>query len=306
LKLARIIRIDISNLDDQRSTTMEMLPGHRERIEHLIGSPIREIRRARGGYSAAQRWILATDSGLRIFAKIGVPPVSDHSLRCEALVYERLRLSFMPRVLEWQDDPVHPMLLLEDLSDYEWPPPWNNRSIERTLSAIQDLHESECPIRSHEQLMGSADPNWWSVVADRPESFLELRVRSREWLDRALPTLLEASASISPEGQSLCHFDLRSDNICLSDERVAIIDWSLACRGNPRVDLGLFLPGLASEGGPRPEQILPGAPEIAAWVSGFFAAHASKPFIPSAPNVRVMQRTQLEWSLAWLERERGF
>jgi hypothetical protein len=107
---------------------MELLPGHRERIERLIGSPIREIRRARGGYSAAQRWILATDSGLRIFAKVGVPPVSGHSLRCEALVYERLRLSFMPRVLEWQDDPIHPILLIEDLSDYEWPPPWNSRA----------------------------------------------------------------------------------------------------------------------------------------------------------------------------------
>jgi hypothetical protein len=50
------------------------------------------------------------------------------------------------------------------------------------------------------------------------------------------------------------------------------------------------------------EQFPPDRPDIAAWVSGFFAAHASKPFIPTAPLVRTMQRQYLETSLAWAKR----
>jgi hypothetical protein len=34
-------------------------------------------------------------------------------------------------------------------------------------------------------------------------------------------------------------------------------------------------------------------------VAGFFAWHASKPFIPSAPGVREMQRTLLRKALPW-------
>jgi hypothetical protein len=65
------------------------------------------------------------------------------------------------------------------------------------------------------------------------------------------------------------------------------VDWSLACLGNSALDLGLFLPGLASEGGPAPESILPNARGIAAWVSGFLAVHASKPQVSGpAPGHR--------------------
>lgn len=83
------------------------------------------------------------------------------------------------------------------------------------------------------------------------------------------------------------------------------MDWNLACLSNGRLDLGFWLPSLAFEGGPEPEAILPDAPEVAAWVSGFFAARAGLPEIADAPRVRLVQRQQLTTALPWAARALG-
>ena len=95
---------------------------------------------------------------------------------------------------------------------------------------------------------------------------------------------------------------MRSDNLCLTDRGVVLIDWNLACLGNPELDTGFWLPSLELEGGPAPEAVLPRAPEVASWVSGFFAARAGLPHIPDAPRVRAFQRAQLVVALAWAAR----
>ena len=51
-----------------------------------------------------------------------------------------------------------------------------------------------------------------------------------------------------------------------------------------------------------PEEVLPGRPELAAIVSGFFAALAGLPVIPHAPRVREVQRSQLVHALPWVAR----
>jgi hypothetical protein len=90
--------------------------------------------------------------------------------------------------------------------------------------------------------------------------------------------------------------------MCLAAGAMKFIDWSEACLSNPRLDLGFWLPSLAYEGGPPPEAILPDAPEVAAWVSGSFAARAGLPGIPDAPFVRRVQREQLSTAPPWVRR----
>jgi thiamine kinase-like enzyme len=90
--------------------------------------------------------------------------------------------------------------------------------------------------------------------------------------------------------------------MCLTADRVLFVDWNFAGVANPTLDLGYWLPSLASEGGPAPERILPDAPEIAARVSGYFAARAGLPGIEDAPRVRGVQRQQLETALPWVAR----
>jgi thiamine kinase-like enzyme len=140
------------------------------------------------------------------------------------------------------------------------------------------------------------------VVAADPESFLALGVADAVWLERALPTLIPYEESCPTAGDSLAHWDLRSDNICITAGRAVFIDWNSACLANPRLDLGFWLPSLAYESGIEPEKILPDAPDVAARVSGYFAARAGLPKIIDAPRVRTVQRRQLETALPWAAR----
>jgi aminoglycoside phosphotransferase (APT) family kinase protein len=267
-------------------------------IERVVGKIV-EVRKPTGGYSASQRWIITTASGKKFFVKVGTTVPSRENIQHEIAIFERLHLACMPRALGWERGGEHPFLLLEDLSSAFWPPPWTPQLIEQVVSVVKSIHCERAQLDDYSKRHGGIT-GWWQRIARDHEPFLQMELVSADWLERALPKLIESESACSVLGQSVCHFDLRSDNLCLSSRGVVVIDWSHACLGNPDLDLGLFLPGLTHEGGPQPEHFLPGRPDIAAWVSGFFAVHAGKPVIPTAPLVRVMQRQYLETSLAWV------
>jgi thiamine kinase-like enzyme len=124
-------------------------------------------------------------------------------------------------------------------------------------------------------------------------------------LNAAVATLLAAQDQAPLAGDALVHSDVRSDNICTSGDRALLVDWNWARRGNPRYDIATWLPSLHAEGGPAPEEILPGAAEFAALLSGYFASRAGLPQIPHAPRVREVQRRQLMVALPWAVRALG-
>jgi hypothetical protein len=270
------------------------------RIESLVGAKVESYRRVEGGYTPALRLLCRTHEA-SFFAKIGTTPGTCQSLSREIHVYNSLRGDFMPRLLAAENDESEPILIVEDLSAQHWPPPWNARQIELTLAQIDALHHTPAAVETFAQVHGMLDANWRAVAED-PEPFLALGVADAGWLERALPTLIQFEESCPTAGDSLTHFDLRSDNICLTAERAVFVDWNAACLSNPRLDLGFWLPSLAYESGLEPEKILPDAPEVAAWVSGYFAARAVLPRISDAPHVRKVQRRQLETALPWAAR----
>jgi hypothetical protein len=99
--------------------------------------------------------------------------------------------------------------------------------------------------------------------------------------------------------------DVRSDNLCIRAGRAVILDWNHALVANPELDVAFWLPSLHAEGGPRPEAILPDAPELAAWTAGFFCSRAGDPPIPEAPHVRPLQIAQSRTALPWAARALG-
>jgi Phosphotransferase enzyme family len=105
------------------------------------------------------------------------------------------------------------------------------------------------------------------------------------------------------DGDALLYLDVRSDNICLTDRGAVLVDWNQACIGNPELDVAAWLPSLRREGGPEPEDILPGGGGLAAVLAGFFGSRAGLPPPPTAPHVREIQRAQLEVALGWASRE---
>jgi Ser/Thr protein kinase RdoA (MazF antagonist) len=236
-------------------------------------------------------------SGKSAFVKIGATPGTAASLRSEREVFERLKGRFMPELLAWSDGD-RPTLILEDLSGEHWPPPWKPEHVEAVIAALADLHSTKADLKPFAAAHADFPPGW-SLVAKDPIPFLSLNLASAEWLERALPTLIECEAHAKTEGDSPTHWDVRSDNLCLSKRGAVLIDWNGACLSNPKLDMAFWLPSLVSEGGPLPENLLPDFPEGAAFVSGFFALYAGLPPVPGAPGVRGVQLEQLKPALAW-------
>ncbi len=194
-------------------------------------------------------------------------------MRREHEIYDNLRGSFMPSVEGWDDDGTRPLLALEDLSDADWTPRWDDARVAAVRSALAELAASAPPPRT--QPVREAVPGLfgrWQVVADDPAPFLSAGVRSSAWLDEWLPVVLAAADAVPADGDALLHLDVRSDNLCFRDGVALLVDWNWASLGNAELDVGAWLPSLALEGGPDPWEVLPGAGEIAAFMAGIWAA----------------------------------
>lgn len=272
-----------------------------ERLENLVQAKIVRFQPAQGGYTAARRGIVSFGNGKNVFLKASVCDQTARWLRTEYTVYRHLGANggtgFLPTVLAWDDDGVQPILLLEDLSQAHWPPPWRPELAERVcrtlalLRSLPPMHEMPS-LESYRE-----DFNGWHKIALAPEAFLSLGLCSPGWLAASLPALQLAEKAVTLAGDDFLHLDIRSDNLCFTDDRTILVDWNWACVGNGLFDLAAWLPSLYSEGGPSPESILPDAPELAAALSGFWAARAGLPRPEARQSVLISQlRTALPWA----------
>lgn len=270
-----------------------------ERLSEVLGSAPSDFAHVTGGYTAAARWRFRLGAE-RLFVKCATTPVTAKMLQRELHAYDVLDLPMMPQFVGCSRDPVAPFLVIEDLSDGAWPPPWTPDKVDAVRETVEELHRAPPPscLPSHLAVHGARGNGWENVAAD-PNPFLALGALTAADLDQCLPDLIALAAACQFEGSAVCHWDLRSDNMCLTDRGVVLIDWAEACIGAPAPDLGAWLPSLHQEGGPAPEHLLPDAPEVAAWVAGFFAARAGLPIIPDAPRVREVQKRQLSTALPW-------
>lgn len=266
------------------------------RTERILRSKTTAWTPVNRGYTPAERWLIATPSS-RAFVKCGVTSLTAKWLRREFQAYGQIKGSFIPELIGWEDDGHAPLLILEDLSQSFWPPPWTPQRVDRVRECLDELHAARPAMPPYAAIHGRV--SGWNDVAADPAGFLSLNVASTAWLDKSLPALLQAEGDCSTEGNALTHWDIRSDNICITSQGVKLIDWPASCLSNPKLDLGFWLPSLASEGGPLPEAMLPREPQAAAWICGFFAARAGQPEILDAPLVRSVQRRQLAAALPW-------
>ena len=248
------------------------------------------------GWARNEHWTIVCDDGTRAFLKVAAIPPGPDWLRAEVRVYGAVRGRFMPRFLGWEDA-EEPLLVLEDVSPgARFPPPWQAGDVDAVLAALQEVAVAERRGPPLPRLAGERWPGW-EDVAREPAPFLSLDVASVTWLDAALPALLAASGATPLAGESLVHCDVRSDNLCLRDGRTVLVDWNHARVGNGALDAAFWAPSLALEGGPQPAEVA--RPEFAAFVAGFFAAHAGLSPPEGAPLVRGFQRAQLEVALPW-------
>jgi aminoglycoside phosphotransferase (APT) family kinase protein len=276
-------------------------------IQQIVGARVVSLEHVEGrGYTHAGRHRAFLDDGRTVFVKSAVDELSAGWLRAEIAVYESVRGSFLAQVHGSAERDGLPLLVLEDLGEAHWPPPWRVGDVEAVKDALAEIAATTPPAGLERVPRETLAFEWREVERD-PEPFLALGLCSRAWLDANLAHLCEAAERAPFDGSDLLHLDVRSDNIALRDGRAVLVDWNWACAGNALLDVVGWAPSLHVEGGPAPEEVVEGegVPELAAALAGFFAARAGLPPPSTAPRVRAVQREQVSVALPWAARALG-
>lgn len=220
------------------------------------------------GLSAAQRFVVRFADGSSVFVKAAVDDPTEGWLRTEHEILSRVGGTFAPQPLAWVEEGDRPVLVIEDLSGAHWPADhypvtWKAGQFDLLLETLRHV-AAATPPRS---LPGA---EWgferqWPLIAREADDFLALGLCSEAWLREAIDGLVEAERSLELAGDALVHNDVRSDNLCFVGERMVLVDWGSALRGNPHHDLAAALSTLPLEGGPDPFDVLPAGGSWAAY-----------------------------------------
>jgi hypothetical protein len=275
-------------------------------LEAAAGAAPVERRRVRSsGYGTnSAHWCVDLADGRRAFVKVALDDAAAEWLRQEHRVYSAVEAPFIPELVGWHDG-EQTLLAIADLSDAHWPPPWTPGHIDAVRAALDELHAATPPPDLPPIAAERESLNGWELVAEDPEPLLSTGLCSAPWLKAALPSLLEAGRTCVLAGEAFLHLDVRSDNLCLQEGRVVLVDWNFAHVGNPLLDMVGWLPSLKLEGGPDPWDLVPDSQGFAALLAGYFASGAGLPPPATAPRVREFQRRQAEVALPWAARELG-
>lgn len=294
---------------DKQKPTLDVIIKH---LERLLRRKVSSAEPVAGGYTSTHRLRVKCADGLSVFAKIGCDAPTAEWLRQEYKVYAVLFGDFMARVITFddvdtwtydsQDFEGQPVLVLEDLSHANWKVVWDKKTVEQVRQVLSRVHAQPAPkglptLESMRSELAS-----WHLVAKEPAQFLQLGLVSEQWLNANIERLVAAENAAELQGTQLLHFDVRSDNLCILDHRVILIDWNWACIGNGKADLASWLPSLCAEGGPPPEELLPNEGELAAVMAGFWAYRAGQPPFENDNGVRELQLQQLKVALPWCAR----
>jgi hypothetical protein len=275
-------------------------------LEAAVGAGPISSQYVRGsGYGTnTAKWCVELDDGRRVFVKHALDENAVNWLRDEAKIYGTLEADFLPSFVAFNDE-QETFLVIEDLSDAHWPPPWSPEQIAIAKTTLDEVHAAKPPpdLPSLEHLRAWLDG--WPTIADDPKPFLSTGLCTREWLEQGLPALSQASAQSELGGDGFLHCDFRSDNACFRGEQMLIVDWNLAHVGNPLIDAVAWAPSLRLEGGPEPWELIPDSAGLASIIAGFHAARVGLPPPETAPTVRAFQRRQLAVALPWAARELG-
>ena len=196
------------------------------RIEKITAKKVVNTTPVEGGYTPALRLHVELIGGETVFAKIGTTNFTSEELRKESRFYHSIDRDFMPKLVGWDDLEPQPILILEDLSDGFWPPPWTEIRINQMMNAVKQI--SSTPPPPHLPKLAEFDYilDGWKTIANDPEPFLSLGLTSKGWLDQVLPRL----TSINGKALGLGRCDKVSVLVQFTFEQVRVI-WNRSKRG---------------------------------------------------------------------------
>jgi hypothetical protein len=118
-------------------------------VERVLGArPAAWQERSERGCTPNLRWSVGLENGARVFVKAAVNVDTANWLRAEYRVYSQVQAPFLPRLLGWHDlEGEFPVLILENLDEAYWPPPWTAQSIASVRTALDAMADFSSPPR---------------------------------------------------------------------------------------------------------------------------------------------------------------
>ncbi|MEJ7726774.1 MAG: phosphotransferase [Actinomycetes bacterium] len=290
-------------------------------VERVLGSPIVAATTQTGGFSPGVAARVRCADGSRAFVKaVGVElnPDSPKLIRREIEVLTHLPESLpRPTMLGSYDVDGWVGLLLEDVDGTLPDLPWRADQLWRVLDALSEL------------AVVTPEPRLAAALAGEDLSRLlttweDFRVADRDQLDAWSLTHLEAlidqgrrAVAGLAGGQTLCHVDVRSDNLLLTNDRAVLVDWSWAAIGPSWFDPALLLLELRTAGGPDPDEVVATHPLLravdpdlitafVAGATGMLLRNSRRPAPPGLPTLRAFQAAYADALLEWTKERTGW
>jgi aminoglycoside phosphotransferase len=291
-------------------------------VEDALGARVVHAASQAGGFSPGVAARVRLANGSRAFVKAVCSTSNADSPdihRREARIAAALPPNApVPAFRGSYDDGEWVVLVFDDVDGSLPALPWQPVQLTRVLLALFEMARTLTPSPVAVEPAGE----WlmrifgcWAAFAADEAAAAQL---APEWRDR-LDELVELEAAIpaAVEGDTLLHLDTRADNILLTASQVFVVDWPWAAIGAPWVDLAAFLPSVAMQGGPAPDEIWAEHPlshrvdgervdAFLAGLAGMFTYQALQPAPPGLPTLRPFQRAQGDQTRGWLARRRAW
>lgn len=226
-----------------------------------LDAPIAEIIDRQGGFSPGVAATVRSTSGSGLFVKAVSGTINTDSLRMYRNERDRgLRLPRLSGILkptgstEIEIDDQQWIVITFPLLEGSTPPhPWSAADAGRVLDAILALQRrltpspwSEVPDQTAEMIDFLS--GWQKLAGTQDDPWL-----ADPWIARHLESLgrLEREVTDLIPGNTLCHWDLRADNIVMTPDAVWLVDWAHARNAAAWVDPVLLLADFVSSGAGR-------------------------------------------------------
>jgi aminoglycoside phosphotransferase (APT) family kinase protein len=248
-------------MGDPRLTWDDISVGVRAALEHRLGGRIVHTQASRYGFSPGLAGLVDVDNDARFFVK-AAGPTSDEvtavdSYRREADVTRTLPATIpAPRLLDVHDADDWIVLIYEQIHGRNPALPWSADELDTVITGVDTLANLATPAPPATAATVPAfrfNPRGWARMG---EAGSVSRIDDPYIRDHLAAMIeLESRAPAACVGDTLLHLDIRADNVMLTDRGPIFIDWSHPQIGAAWVDLLLFLPSVAMQGGPPPASI---------------------------------------------------
>lgn len=258
-----------------------------------IEQQLPNLKNVEGGFSQAQRGLVALPDGKEVFVKVGTAENTRMWARKEVAVYKALEdhhFEHSPRLIAASADGSAFALEAFTTEDgWDWQDNWSTERLTATLKAMNDLaaielSDTERTIFTKSSI--SQDENGWQPLLKSSEMQEILRHKlhgvGADDIAQSIDFTSDADKASKYDfaDDTLVHYDLRADNCAWNSDigQVRLIDWNWAQLGDRDIDLAATLTHIQKSGFDVPAELIEKIdPDAFHWMAGFWLNAAATP-----------------------------